>query len=212
MYVPPDAVPAAQIAELIRIHPPAPLVTNGSAVPHTTNLPVVPCEDTLGEPVGSTLLGHVNRANPHWGAAEAGTPAKIVSPGPGAYISPGNYQADPSAPTWDFVTAHISGTLSRLPAGDTTPALVTSTATLLEQELGDHRDPSGSHDHFRSIVHDAGAFEFRIEAAGSMFELSREKSPAIQRRLIDRFCAHEPGPPRAGLADHMRGFGLGGQQ
>ncbi|MEY9933141.1 transcriptional regulator [Catenulispora sp. GP43] len=211
MYVPALYEPATdqQIGAVLRGHPLALLLTNGLDVPHATNLPMVFRDDEPGDVVGSTLWGHMNRANPHWRDLADGMSAKAVFSGPGTYISPVNYQIEPAAPTWDFVTVHLRGTLRVVQAGEETLAVVRRTADLLEASFGDGWDPSGSVGYFRSIVRGVGAFEFRVEAAEAMFKLSQEKSPEIQQRLIDRFATQEARIPACGVATLMREMGLG---
>lgn len=197
------------IGAVVSGYPLALLVTNGTKVPFATNLPVVTADDTGGDQlVGQTLFGHLNRANPHWSALTTGTAGKIIFNGPGTYISPAIYETSPAAPTWDFVTVHLYGTIRPLPAGEETLAVVRRTAEMLEDAFGCGWDQTDSVEYFRSIVAGVGAFEFLVEKSEAMFKLSQEKSPEIQQRLIDRFTTDPTGSHRA-LGCVMRDFGLG---
>jgi transcriptional regulator len=64
-------------------------------------------------PYGS-LRGHVARANPLW--RRAGTEVLAIFCGPDAYISPSWYatksETGKVVPTWNYVVAHASGTLT----------------------------------------------------------------------------------------------------
>ncbi|WP_268761709.1 FMN-binding negative transcriptional regulator, partial [Frankia sp. AvcI1] len=62
----------SMMVDLMRENPLALMVSNGApgAVPFATHLPVItdPCWDGQAGPDlgGMVLLGHLNRANPHW--------------------------------------------------------------------------------------------------------------------------------------------------
>jgi transcriptional regulator len=62
---------------------------------------------------GSALLGHVARNNGQW--RHAGSEALVIVRGPDAYVSPSAYAAKREhgrvVPTWNYVTAHVYGTL-----------------------------------------------------------------------------------------------------
>lgn len=66
---------------------------------------------------GSTLRGHLARANPQVRSAtdEAGRAALVIFSGPDAYISPGWYPSKAKhgkvVPTWNYVAVHAVGTL-----------------------------------------------------------------------------------------------------
>ena len=64
-------------------HPLATLTTNGTTVPLATRLPalVAPGEPESGPLAGTEILGHLNRANPHWKALTDGTYARLMFDG-----------------------------------------------------------------------------------------------------------------------------------
>jgi transcriptional regulator len=61
-----------------------------------------------------SLLGHVARANDHWRLAPVGE-SLVITHGPEGYITPSWYAATAEhgkvVPTWNYLTAHIYGTL-----------------------------------------------------------------------------------------------------
>jgi transcriptional regulator len=214
MYVPPmyRASGPEQTWEVVRTNPLAVLISNGPREPYATHLPLVPRDDESGDLVGAILWGHLNRANPHWAAladAQAATPAKAIFSGPGSYVSPADYPPGPAAPTWDFVSVHLTGELTVLPAGDESLAVVRRTVDLLEGGFGRGWDQSGSTDYFRSIVRGVGAFAFRVVAAETMLKLSQEKPVAVRQRIIDRFAADGPCTRSSELGRMMADEGLG---
>ncbi|WP_236243921.1 AMP-binding protein [Streptomyces sp. CC210A] len=193
-----------QLHGIIRHHPMAMLVSNGPTTPFTTLLPIVHLPDAE-EPEGFTgfsLLGHLNRANPHWLALAGGTPASLVFSGPSGYVTPALYDTPVAAPTWNSVTAELTGDLVPLPEGEETLEVVRRTAELFEQRFGQGWDARGSVDYFRSIVSGVGAFRFDVTSAQAMFKLSQEKSPAVRDRVAKSMLDDGDGTRRA-LGAHM---------
>jgi transcriptional regulator len=202
---------AATLA-VVREYPLATLLTNGPRVPYATHLPViVPADrDPQAGPslVGSTLLGHLNRANPHWRALTDGTPVVAVFAGPNTYVTPVLYEQTPAAPTWNFVAVHVHGTVHPIEGLDETIEVVRATVSVYERHFGRGWDMTSSVDYFRSIAGGVGAFRLRVEAVDSQFKLSQEKSDVIQDRLIRSFGADAYGS-RQEVAALMCAMGLG---
>ncbi|WP_372343069.1 FMN-binding negative transcriptional regulator [Streptomyces sp. KL116D] len=92
---------------------PTPPTCRSSSTPKTTG-------DPTGELPGTTLLGHLNRANPHWAALETGSVLLLTFTGPHSYVSPTVYEKSPAAPTWNFTSVHVRGVVEkdRLDGGD----------------------------------------------------------------------------------------------
>lgn len=112
MYVPAHfAVDDAQVHELLAHHGAADLITLTDQGLLATMLPFV--FDPGAGPHGS-LLGHVARNNDQWRVPARGESLVIVR-GADAYISPGWYQSKVEhgrvVPTWNYITAHVYGTL-----------------------------------------------------------------------------------------------------
>jgi transcriptional regulator len=192
--------------EIIRTNPLALLVSNGPREPYATHLPMVPCVDEPGDPVGAVLWGHLNRANPHWAALAAGpVTVKAIFAGPDTYVSPADYPTGPAAPTWNFTAVHLTGELTALPGDDESLAVVRRTALLLESRFGRGWDQSGSIDYFRSILPGVGTFAFRVVQAETMLKLSQEKPAETRQRLIERFTGGEPCARSAELGRMMAG-------
>ncbi|MEV5546750.1 AMP-binding protein [Streptomyces sp. NPDC052309] len=209
MFVPPiyRVTDPGQLHDIIRNHPMAMLVSNGPTTPYTTLLPVIhpPGAGDAQEPegfAGFSLLGHLNRANPHWRALAGGVPARLVFTGPSGYVTPALYDTAVAAPTWNFVTAELTGDLVPLPEGEETLEVVRRTAELFEQRFGKGWEVGGSVDYFRSIVGGVGAFRFEVTSGQAMFKLSQEKSPAVRDRVAESMLDDGDGTRRA-LGVHM---------
>ncbi|MEU7584635.1 FMN-binding negative transcriptional regulator [Streptomyces sp. NPDC041068] len=177
---------------LVRDNPLATLVTNGDSddVPYATHLPIIFApHPTAAEPkelAGTTLLGHLNRANPHWQALRDGMPVLALFTGAHAYISPSVYEEKTAAPTWNFTSVHVHGTLRKLEpdeSAEQTLEVVKATVRAFEGRFGDDWDMSDSIEHFRKIQPAVGAFRIEVSRAESMFKLSQEKQPEVRDRV-----------------------------
>ncbi|MEX5636129.1 FMN-binding negative transcriptional regulator [Parafrankia sp. FMc2] len=197
----------AQLRNEIRRHPLAVLAGNGDPTPLLTHLPVIPHPDEGGAadaPLpGSVLLGHMNRANPHWAALTDGSAATLIFLGPHGYVKPALYQTTPAAPTWDFVSIHAHGTAHPIPAGEETLDVVRWTVDALERSFGSGWDPRPSLGYFRSIVPGVGAFRFEVTGVDTMYKLSQEQTAERQDQVAASFAASEGGCMRE-LAELMR--------
>ena len=198
MYVPkPYQVNETWSTELIRRHPLAILVTNGPEVPLATHLPTVfpPHERQLldaGEPlVGRTLFGHLNRLNPHWTALQSADPSILIFHGPNTYVSPTVYQVTPAAPTWNFTSVHMRGSLRPITERDITLQIVRWTVEAFEAEFGASWDMRPSLGYFERIVAGVGAFGFEIESVDSMFKLSQDQPVEVYERVVQSFAASD---------------------
>lgn len=193
----------------LREHALATLTSNGERVPYVTQLPSLLAPGTPDEAalVGSELIGHMNRANPHYRSLDEGSPALMIFQGPSGYVTPAVYRVEPAAPTWDFVSVHVHGRIRLVPAGEATLEIILATVERLESTLGEKWDPTSSLGYFRQILPGVGAFRFEIEAVDAMFKLSQEKTAEVQELVIQRFENGE-GDHRQ-LARLMRDYGLG---
>jgi transcriptional regulator len=109
MYVPQHfAADDAVVQDLLTNHGAANLITSTADGLLATFLPLI------YDAAAGTLLGHVARNNPQWKTPALGEALAIVA-GPDAYISPSSYASKTEhgrvVPTWNYVTAHVYGTL-----------------------------------------------------------------------------------------------------
>ncbi|MDX3659652.1 FMN-binding negative transcriptional regulator [Streptomyces sp. ID05-26A] len=180
-------------AELIRSNPLALLVTADPRTSrvHATHLPLIP-DPAAVDAEEEVLLGHLNRANPHWAVIDAAE-ALAVFTGPHAYVSPTVYETSPAAPTWNFTAVHVGGSVERLDQGDDTLAVVTSTVDVFEERFGTGWDKSGSVGYFRKILPAVGAFRLRVRRTEAMCKLSQEQPPEIRDRVQRAFAAQDAG-------------------
>jgi transcriptional regulator len=113
VYVPVHfAADDAVVRDLLVNHGAADLVTATASGLQATFLPFL-YDPSAGE--HGTLLGHVARNNDHWRAAPVGE-AMVIVRGPDAYVSPGWYPSKAEhgrvVPTWNYITAHVYGSVT----------------------------------------------------------------------------------------------------
>ncbi|MEU1056792.1 FMN-binding negative transcriptional regulator [Streptomyces sp. NPDC005876] len=196
MYVPshyrePDV---SWLLDLIRDNPLALMASNGAPAdgPFATHLPVITDPEWDGHPdadlAGMSLLGHMNRANPHWTALDTGTPVLLTFTGPHAYVSPTVYDITPAAPTWNFTSVHVHGVAERIESTEETLGVVQATVRAFEKDFGADWDMTESVDYFRRIVPGVGAFRVRVTRAEGMFKLSQEQRPEVRERVKRSFA------------------------
>jgi transcriptional regulator len=95
----------AEAVGFMQANPFAILVSSTEAGPFATHLPLFV---RTGE--GKVFLrGHVAKANPHWRYLEQQPECLTIFQGPHAYISPSNYTAPDSVPTWNYAAVHVYG-------------------------------------------------------------------------------------------------------
>jgi transcriptional regulator len=111
MYVPRDFVDEdpERIRELIRRHAFGTLVTWDGRQPVASHLLMLLRDAPSAGPLALTLVGHMSRANPQWKSFDPAAEVLAIFQGPHAYVSAAWYSI-PSAPTWNYVSAHVYGT------------------------------------------------------------------------------------------------------
>ncbi|MET7597409.1 FMN-binding negative transcriptional regulator [Streptomyces sp. NPDC005481] len=208
------------MVDLIRGNPLALAVTNGGAEngPFATHLPVIfdpdaPDDGDAGHNrhagnnrdgdgdgdgeggggglAGTTLLGHMNRANPHWTALQSGAVLLLTFTGPHSYVSPTVYEKTPAAPTWNFTAVHVRGVVEKINSIEETLGVVQSTVRAFEKGFGTGWDMNESLGYFRKIVPAVGAFRFTVTGAEGMFKLSQEQPGEVRERVRESFGQSE---------------------
>ncbi|MFC7895159.1 FMN-binding negative transcriptional regulator [Streptomyces sp. NPDC057381] len=199
------------MVDLIRGNPLALAVANGQPDegPFATHLPVIfdPDGDLDGDGdlTGATLLGHMNRANPHWASLDTGGVLLLTFTGPHSYVSPTVYEVTPAAPTWNFTAVHVRGVVEKIDSMEETLGVVQSTVRAFEGEFGNGWDMSESLGYFRKIAPGVGAFRLTVTGAEGMFKLSQEQPGEVRERVRESFgrsgCVHKRGT--AGLMSRL---------
>ncbi|MFI7358738.1 FMN-binding negative transcriptional regulator [Streptomyces avidinii] len=182
------------MTDLIRDNPLALAVINGTVEdgPFATHLPVIAdpqaTEEWAPDLAGGKLLGHMNRANPHWAAIENGSAILLTFTGPHSYVSPTVYKKSPAAPTWNFTSVHVRGVVEKIDSIEETMGVVQATVAAFEgSKFGTGWDMRESIGYFRRIVPAVGAFRVTVSGAEGMFKLSQEQPDEVRGRVLDSF-------------------------
>ncbi|MEU6646202.1 FMN-binding negative transcriptional regulator [Saccharomonospora sp. NPDC046836] len=187
-YRPPDT---SWLIETIRNNPLALLTSNGppGAAPFATHLVAIPEAFDTGSAdlAGSALLCHLNRRNPHWSALADGGVVLLTFTGPHGYVTPTIYEYTPAAPTWDFTSVHVRGTVQKIEPIEETLDVVMATVRTFESRFGSDWDMTESIGYFRKILPAVGAFRVHVTGTEGMFKLSQEQSTEVRERVQRSF-------------------------
>lgn len=127
MFVPVQYV-AKSPRSIVEAYPFALLVTTDANGLHATQTPIFFETD---DPEDMRLIGHIARRNPQASGLVPGQSALAVFTGPHAYISGSWYQTKPEVPTWNYVSAQVSGILEPLDEPEQNRAVLEKTAQKL---------------------------------------------------------------------------------
>ncbi|MGO8796594.1 MAG: FMN-binding negative transcriptional regulator [Candidatus Sulfotelmatobacter sp.] len=95
----------AEAVAFMHANPFAILISTTDAGPFATHLPL-----SIRQEQGKLFLrGHVAKANPHWRYLEEQAQCLTIFHGLHSYISPTNYAARESVPTWNYAAVHVYG-------------------------------------------------------------------------------------------------------
>jgi transcriptional regulator len=203
MYVPSAFAPTDEaVRELLLRHRAADLVTAGPEGLTATMLPF------LYDAGRHTLRGHFARNNDHWRSAD-GAAGLVIVRGPDAYVSPSWYASKAEhgrvVPTWNYVTAHVHGTVSVHDDPDWVADLVRELTD--RHEAGrpapwsvDDAPPRFFAGQLRAIV----GVELAIERVEAKFKLSQNRPAAdVDGVIVGLRAAGEP-ESAAAVATHRR--------
>ena len=95
----------ADAIALMRAKPFAILISTTDDGPFATHLPLF----VRTEEEKVFLRGHVAKANPHWRYLEQQPQCLTIFHGAHSYVSPSNYTARESVPTWNYAAVHLYG-------------------------------------------------------------------------------------------------------
>jgi transcriptional regulator len=107
-----DQQDAGTITELIRSFPLAALVTQTDGQLVANHIPFLLDGEIA---IGSSLIGHVARANPVWQDTDPEAESLLIFQGPSAYITPNWYPSKQEhhqvVPTYNYAMVHVYGRL-----------------------------------------------------------------------------------------------------
>lgn len=164
------------------------LVSTGDAGLHVSHIPFVAERDEKG---AVRLLGHVARANPHWGALEAAADVLAIFEGPHGYVSPGWYASHPAVPTWNYAVVHAHGRARLLDEAELHDVLLRLSATYEAGRPKPWRLSEQPAAFVSSMLQAIVGFEIEVERLEGKFKLSQNR-PAEVERVIAALDGEQP--------------------
>jgi transcriptional regulator len=207
MYIPAHfAADDDAVRDLLLNHGAADLITSTEKGLLATMLPFIYEEPGSSPEAGEhgRLLGHVARNNDQWREPTEGD-ALVIVRGPDAYISPSWYETKRQhgrvVPTWNYVTAHVYGTLVVHDDVAWVETLVRRLTTRHESSQAHPWSPDDAPEpYFRGQLRAIVGLEVPISRIEGKFKLSQNRSAADIEGVIEGLAAS--GQP--GVADAMR--------
>ena len=173
-------------------HPFAAIVANTPAGIEANHVPLIldPARGKFG-----TLRGHIARANPMWRQTAAGTEVLAIFQGSSHYISPNWYpskQADGRVvPTWNYVVAHVRGSIEWFRDPAWLRGLLEVTTTLHERPYQNPWKISDAPDEYlQRMLGAIVCFEIPIDAISGKWKLSQNRSAADRAGVISALAGH----------------------
>ncbi len=160
-------------------YPFASLISAKDNIPYITHAPLIFH--------GDTLVGHIDKNNPHTQLLKDNHPIATVFQGPQTYISPSIYTTK-QLPTWNYIIAHATGIVKEI----TDPDMIKKSMVIMTEFLEtpnqkfilEYKDPRM--DRLVPYIH---CFEIEIKQWEGKFKLSQDKIPAdienAKRELIN---------------------------
>lgn len=178
----PPAYAAADPAAIVRRYPFAQFITTGAAGMMATAIPLY--FESADNP--STLIGHMARRNPHAASLEAGQSALAIFAGPHAYISSRWYRERPTVPTWNYVVAHVRGTIEPIDDEGTQLAILRHTARIMESDSATpwtlEQAPPGRVDTLMPMIR---SVRMKVERIEGVTKLSQTHPPGDRVRVME---------------------------
>ena len=164
----------------MRENPFAILVSNTSAGPFATHVPVVirESEDQLN------IRGHVAKANPHWQHLQNDPTCLMIFHGPHSYISPSNYETREVVPTWNYGAVHVYGNARTYSSPDELQSMLHDLIPTFEAAYEQQWDSLSDAYRERMLSHIVG-FEIKVTTTEAKFKLSQNRNRNEQQHIID---------------------------
>lgn len=176
------------------------LSINGPEGPLASHIPFIISTD------GKSAEAHLVCSNPIVRAISEATPALLAISGPDGYISPDWYGVENQVPTWNYLAAHLRGTVQVLPQ-DKLPAHLDRLSASFEERLApkpiwkmEKVSPEALTKMMRMIV----PVRFEISTIDSTRKLAQNKPDAARLGAADGIETSTIGSELSALAQLMR--------
>lgn len=159
----------------------ATLVSTVDGRPFATHLPLLLEHTSVGD---EQLLGHVARANPHWGAFDGKQEALAIFQGPHAYVSPSWYTTSPAVPTWNYTAVHVYGVPRLIEEPEAFSDLLDRLIAFYESGMPRPWPGVLPADFRTNLMRGIMGFAMDIRRIEGKFKLSQNRSEADQRAVV----------------------------
>ncbi|MFC5928461.1 FMN-binding negative transcriptional regulator [Cryobacterium melibiosiphilum] len=201
----------AEITRLIRENPWATLVSHTDAGELVASHYPVILDETTGGTDEIVLVSHVGR--PDERLHELGRhELLLIIRGPHGYISPGWYDANPAVPTWNFVTAHLTGTPELL-SDDENLRVLDRLVDHFEDLLPEPRRLNGTvanSEYAARIVQGTVGFRLRVTRFTAKNKMSQNRPLETVERIIGELDGDGPYASPTLAAEMRRTHGVTG--
>lgn len=175
----------ADAVEFMHANPFAILISTTDAGPYATHLPlfVQTHKSNEGEEEKVLLRGHVAKANPHWRYLEQEPRCLTIFHGPHSYISPTNYGARESVPTWNYAAVHVYGNARIFSSPEDLQLMLDELMSTFEpayRKQWESLSPTFRENMLRQIV----GFEIAANKIEGKFKLSQNRTREDQANVI----------------------------
>lgn len=182
-------------------------ITRDQAAPVATHVPMLVHPNDVERAKqgleGVRVLGHLARENSHWESVTDGDQVLLIFQGPHGYVSPTVYADEPAAPTWNYVSVHLTGPIRLIHERPRMLEVIGHTIEATERHHSPHWDPTPSRGYHERIIGGVVAFEVEVTHVASSHKLSQDQPP--QRRqdaVADALASDDAG--RRVLGEWMR--------
>ena len=189
----------ARLHAFVTTYPFATLVSPDAQDPRVTHLPLL-LDAARGE--RGSLLGHVARANPHWGGLASGAAALAIFHGPHAYVSPSWYAHHPSVPTWNYAVVHARGRARLIQDGAELERLLARLTDAFERGRAQPWRMQLPADYQAQMLGAIVGFEIEIAHIEGKFKLSQNRPADDRVRVADTLA--QGGAEEQAVARMMR--------
>lgn len=175
-------------AAIVRAHPFALLVTTEGGI-WATSIPIF----FESEHTTATMIGHMARRNPHAGSLCDGESALAVFSGPHAYVSPRWYSEMPEVPTWNYIVAHVRGSIHPVDDEAGQIAILRRSAAILEASAESPWTLDQASARVAELLPRIRSFRIRVEQIEGATKLSQRHPPSDRARVAEQLAAKDDG-------------------
>ena len=175
------------IREFIRETAFATLISRGDGYPSATHIPLELRRNKNKEEI---LTGHMSKANPHWHEFKSNPKVLAIFLSPIHGFVSSSWYEKPDAPTWNYMSAHVSGKIKLLTQDETE----TSLSQLIDKYESKMDHPvswNSLSDDVKKQAKNIVGFEISIDRMEAVFKLSQNRSKEDHARIIERLCLSE---------------------